>query len=144
MPDRQMKIGHRLCHERAHPDSRNDHDQSLPMVLPAPIVAPSRTRVRQGVFVRLRSRRCLRSAVVARGKRSLVKIVPALIITPSSIVTPVANVDEGVDLDAAADPHAVSDVFSRRRCTPSPMCAECRMCALSPNEVLEPTRLRPR
>ena len=55
--------------------------------MPAPMVAPAFTRVGSVCSSGSDGRRCLRSGVVARGKRSLVKVVPALIITPSSIVT---------------------------------------------------------
>ena len=61
--------------------------RSLPITLPAPIVAPSRTSVGSVCSSGSDGRSCFRSGVVARGNRSLVKMVPALIMTPSSIVT---------------------------------------------------------
>ena len=61
--------------------------RSLPIVHPAPMVAPSRTSVGSVCSSGSDDRNCFKSGVVARGKRSLVKIVPAEIMTPSSIVT---------------------------------------------------------
>ena len=59
------------------------------LVWTAPMVAPARTRARRVCSSGSEGRNAFRSVVEARGKRSLVKIVPAEIITPSSMVTPV-------------------------------------------------------
>lgn len=62
-------------------------ERSLPMVQPAPMVAPAQTNVGKVWSSGVDGRNCNKSGVVARGNRSLVKVVPALIMTPSSIVT---------------------------------------------------------
>ncbi len=63
--------------------------RSFPIVQPAPMVAPSRTSVGSVCSSGSEGLNRCKSGVVARGKRSLVKIVPAEIITPSSMQTAV-------------------------------------------------------
>ena len=59
-----------------------------PMIAPAPMVAPAATRTRGMSSGSSEESNSDKSGPVARGKRSLVKIVPAEIMTPSSMVTP--------------------------------------------------------
>jgi hypothetical protein len=59
-----------------------------PMMEPAPMDAPSRTSVGSVCSSTSDGRSSDRSGVVARGNRSLVKMVPAPAMTPRSMVTP--------------------------------------------------------
>jgi hypothetical protein len=54
----------------------------------APMLAPAPTRVASVRSSGSEGSRCRRSGVVARGKRSLVKMTPMAMKTPSSTVTP--------------------------------------------------------
>ena len=60
-----------------------------PITARAPMVVPARTTVASVCSSGSEVLSSFRSDVVARGKRSLVKVVPALIITPVSMLTAV-------------------------------------------------------
>ena len=88
MADDEGEVGNRPRHHRAHPD----HGEAADGQIVADDGAgadrrPFPDQRRQGVLVRAGSTQARRSEVVARGKRSLVKTVPAEIMTPVSMVT---------------------------------------------------------
>src|SRR5579884_1160052 len=88
MPKSQMEVRNALGDQRPHTHhGKTSDDEVIADRRPAPMVAPSRTRVGSVCSSGAEERSRFRSLVVARGNRSFVKIVPALIITPSSIVT---------------------------------------------------------
>ena len=81
-------VGHVAGDDRAGADRREPADHACPptTTAPAPIEQPRRSRI--GLTVQSSARASSPARVIARGKRSLVRIAFGPMKTPSSTVTP--------------------------------------------------------